>query len=120
MRHNLDGCAFLPLLQTLTTAQNDTKPACHGSLRLCRHKVIRFSENRPTLGVAKYGPVDASVFKLLDRHLPGEGAIGTVKHILSSDLHRIVRMLACEEEVERRWCNDNFGVGIWTNESMLT
>jgi hypothetical protein len=57
--------------------------------------------------VAKNSPGDAAVLELLCRDLTGEGTIGLVEDVLRRDLNALAEVLACEEEVEGWWCDDN-------------
>jgi len=57
--------------------------------------------------VTKDSPGDAAVLELLSRDLAGEGTVRLVEDVLRRDLDALAEVLACEEEVERWWCDDD-------------
>ena len=57
--------------------------------------------------MTKDSPGDAAVLELLSRDLAGEGTVRLVEDVLRRDLNTLAEVLACEEEVERWWCDDD-------------
>jgi hypothetical protein len=113
-RHNLDRLASLPLLQTLTTAQNYTNAALERGLTFRSYEGIVFLENDPALGVPEERPGYAGVFELVDADFAGEGAVRLVEDVLGGYFEAGAEVLACKEEVEGWRGNDDFcGRELW-------
>ena len=58
LRHDLNRGPLLPLLQALTTAQNNTNTALDSSQRLLGNELVLFSQDRSTLRVSEQCPCD--------------------------------------------------------------
>jgi hypothetical protein len=105
--NNADGLARLTLLQALAAAQNHTKTVVGGCLCLVGNEVVVLLEDLATLRVSDQGPGDAAVLELLSRDLAGKGSVGLVEDVLRCDLEALAEVLACEEEVEGWWCDND-------------
>lgn len=62
--------------------------------------------------MAEKSPSDVRVLELRDGDLACEGAVGLVEDVLGGDFNAGAEVLACEEEVEGRGGDDDFGVGV--------
>lgn len=99
--------AVLPLLQALTTAQNDAEATVERSLGLAGDKVVVLIQQHAALGVAEDRPGDATVLELVGGDLAGESTAGLVEDVLCGDFEALAEVLACEEEVESWWGDDD-------------
>lgn len=97
-----NGLAGLALLQGLAAAPDDAHAAFGRDLGLGGDQAVRLAKDRPALGVAQDGPVDAAVLELGNADLAGERTVGLVKDVLSSNLQARLEMLADEQKVEGR------------------
>lgn len=104
---DVDGLASLALLQALTAAENDAEATVNGSLGLVGDERVVLLQDDPALRVAEDGPGDAGVLELLNGDLAGEGAVGLVVDVLSSDLDALAQVLAGQEQVQRGRSNDD-------------
>jgi hypothetical protein len=57
--------------------------------------------------VAEDRPGDTAVFELFGRDLTGESTVGLVEDVLCGDFDALAEVLACQEEVEGWWCDDD-------------
>jgi hypothetical protein len=57
--------------------------------------------------VSEECPGNVAVLELIDGDLTGEGTIGLVEDVLCCDLEAGLEVLAGEEEVEGRWCDND-------------
>jgi hypothetical protein len=105
--NDLDGVTRLALLQSLTAAQNDTEATIYRRLCLARSEVVALLEDLAALRVADEGPGDAAVLQLVGRDLTGESTVGLVEDVLCGDFETLAEVLACKEEVEGWWCDDD-------------
>jgi hypothetical protein len=105
--NDLDGVTRLALLQSLTAAQNDTEATVYRRLCLARSEVVALLEDLAALRVADEGPGDAAVLQLVGRDLTGESTVGLVEDVLCGDFETLAEVLACKEEVEGWWCDDD-------------
>lgn len=111
-RHNLNRTPLLALLQTLTTAQDDTQASIQRCLGLAGDEIVALSENGAALRVTENRPCDAAVLELVRADLAGEGAGGLVEDVLGGDFEAGTEVLAGEEEVEGGWGDDDFCGGV--------
>lgn len=106
-RNMLHGDALLALLERLAAAQDDTQSAIERSLGLRGDEAVIFVEEDAALAVAEDRPGDAAVFELVDADLAREGAVGLVEDVLGGHFKAFAEVLAGEEEVQRRWGDDD-------------
>ena len=104
---NVDGGAGLPLLETLTAAQNNADATVEGSLGLAGNEGVVLLQDGATLGVTDEGPCDTAVLQLLGRDLTGESTVGLVVDVLGGDLDTLAEVLAGKEKVESRRSNND-------------
>lgn len=104
--------ALLALFECLAAAEDHADAAIERGLGLAGDELVLLSEDRTALGVAQEGPGDVAIFELGDGYFTGEGTVGLVEDVLRGDFDVGGEVLAGEEEVEGRWGDDDFGVGV--------
>jgi hypothetical protein len=104
---NVDSGAGLPLLETLTAAQDDADATIERSLGLAGNESVVLLQDGAALRVAKDGPCDTTVLELLGGDLTGEGTVGLVVDVLGGNLEALAEVLAGQEEVEGRRSDDD-------------
>jgi hypothetical protein len=104
---DFDGLVGLSLLKGLANAENDTEAVVEGGLGLGSDEVVGLLEDDTALRVTSQGPGDVGILELGGRDLTGEGTVGLVEDVLSSNLETGAEVLAGEEQVEGRRGNDD-------------
>lgn len=80
--HDSNSAAGLPLLQALTTAENNAQSAISRGLCLASDERIVLLQDYSSLRVSKDRPGDTAVFELVGRDLAREGTIRLVEDVL--------------------------------------
>lgn len=57
-------------------------------------------------------PRDTAVLELRNTNFTGKGPVRLIENVLGRDFDALAQVLAREEEVERGWGDDDFGVGV--------
>ena len=105
--NDVDGLVGLSLLEGLANAENNTESVVESGLGLGGNEVVGLLEDDTTLGVTGQSPGDVGLLELAGRDLTGEGTVGLVEDVLSSDLETGAEVLTGEEKVEGRRGNND-------------
>ncbi len=52
-------------------------------------------------------PRNIAILQLINTNLARKGAVRLIEHVLRRDFDALAEMLACEEEIERGWSDDD-------------
>lgn len=107
-RDDVDGLLGLALLERLAAAEDDADAAVQGRLGLAADEAVRLLQDDAALAVAQQRPGDVGVLELADGDFAREGAVGLVEDVLRGDFEAWAQVLASQEEVEGRGCEDDF------------